>query len=55
MARVRYLLAALVGASLTASCGIQFKPAEHPKNSQLKSDVGNGGGATSGSRSGGAY
>ncbi len=54
MSRVRYLLAALVGASLTASCGFQFKAAEHPKSSQMKPDVGNGS-ATSGSRSGGAY
>jgi len=28
MSKIRYLLAAMVGASLTASCGVVFRPAD---------------------------
>lgn len=52
MSKARNLLALMVAAVLTASCGVQFKAAEQPKGGQLKSDVGNGGSSASGSGSG---
>ncbi len=34
MSKIRYLLAAMVGASLTASCGVPFRTADQPRSNQ---------------------
>jgi hypothetical protein len=52
MSRIRYLLAAMVGASLTASCGVPFRAADQPKSGEANATLVPDTGSTSdGSRS----
>lgn len=39
MSRIRYILAAMVGASLTASCGVTFRAADQQKSPAGKTSV----------------
>ncbi|HVH01427.1 MAG TPA: hypothetical protein VM891_00440 [Amaricoccus sp.] len=39
MSRIRYILAAMVGASLTASCGVTFRAADQHKTPTGKTAV----------------
>ena len=39
MSRIRYIFAAMIGASLTASCGVTFRAADQHKAPQAKPGV----------------